>query len=173
MVAVDVGKPVMLINSDIALYQDQQDFIRQWVETPDKCLQFGIRWNHRVGKGVQTAQQEGWGIDAFRFTPEMAQSLPDIGYGIGLPMWDYWIPWHFRVAGYSFRADPRPVMYHERHPINWSQADHNSGWDRLYAHYKLVMPKFADKRPGCNPVDINRQIQVIRAEAMKNAESAF
>lgn len=143
MQAVRLQTPVMLINSDIEIYQNRDEFVSQWVDVPDDTMQFGVRWNYH--SSLRHADEEQWGIDAFRFTPQTAEQLPDYGFGIGLPVWDFWLPWHHkRVNQGKMRTDPRPVMFHQNHLLNWTVEDHARGCKVMKRVYNVDKPELDD-----------------------------
>jgi hypothetical protein len=124
--ALEVDTSILLINSDIQIWGDPQilsDLISQPGET---TLAIGVRWNHAPGADLTTAKRERWGLDAFVLTPEMAATVPRLPFAIGRPVWDWWLPTHFRDIGYSFRWLDQPWLYHELHALAWSQTE----WDR-------------------------------------------
>ncbi len=122
---LQTGLPFLLINSDIEINGDPR-VITDALAHPDK-LTIGVRYNHDAGQPLQSACYEPWGLDAFLMTPELAATVPNLPFGIGKPVWDYWLPHHFRIRGYKFHWIRRPFFFHERHPLGWSVAEWNMG----------------------------------------------
>jgi hypothetical protein len=137
--SIKLGKPVLLINSDIEIYGPQSR-----LKVQDKTLTVGIR--HNYTDGLLTAEREPWGLDAFIFTPEMAETLPDLQFGIGRPMWDYWIPLHFQRKGFHMDFVGEPFFYHKAHPVHWSHEDWCMGAEWVSLHYDYDFESFADVR---------------------------
>ncbi len=88
--AREIGQTILLINSDIEIHGEQR-VIREAIETG---VLVGIR--HDYKDQWWTGSRFIWGLDAFSFTPEQAAELPYDPYCIGKPVWDYWLPQHFR-----------------------------------------------------------------------------
>jgi hypothetical protein len=120
-VASDRATTILLLNSDIEIHGPQSRLLDSMRPNTLVC---GIRHNHTSRS--KPAQREPWGIDAFVITPAMAQDLPRLPLQIGRPMWDYWLPLHFRGRKYAIRLIESPLFFHKSHPLHWSQDD----WDR-------------------------------------------
>lgn len=130
-VGIAIDLPFMLLNSDIEI-QGRHEHITQALSNPDK-LTIGVRWNYS-GK-LQSATSEPWGLDCFLMTPAMAKTLPQMPFGIGKPVWDYWLPLHFRELGHAFNWIKEPFFYHEIHPIAWTQKEWLFGAETLRQQY--------------------------------------
>ena len=130
-VGIAIGFPFLLLNSDIEI-QGRHEHITQALYNPEK-LTIGVRWNY--SGNLQSAAAEPWGLDAFLMTPKMAKTLPQMPFGIGKPVWDYWLPLHFRELGHTFNWIVEPFFYHESHAIAWSQAEWMFGAETLRRHY--------------------------------------
>jgi hypothetical protein len=127
------GLPFLLINSDIEIYGDHTA-IDEALALPDR-LSIGIRYNHDAGSNRRRSQREGAGLDCFLLTPEMAETIPDLPFMIGMPVWDYWLPYHFRRLGYAFHWIGEPLFFHATHEIQWSREDWVRGSSWLNDHY--------------------------------------
>lgn len=132
-VAVETGKAVLLVNADCETYGDPNVLIELMGA---RRLVMGIRYNY-LGDYRVAPSREAWGIDSFVITPEMVLELPRLGFGIGCPVWDYWIPLHFQLAKYSIVATSEPWLYHRTHHLAWEQSD----W--------LVGAAISRGSPGC------------------------
>jgi hypothetical protein len=123
--AIELESAVLLINSDIELYGNQD-----WVTFDERNQFVGIRWNYDIRPQLSTEFQ--WGLDAFTFTPRQAAFLPaDMPYGIGQAMWDYAIPAIMQYHGVSTNLLHRPLLYHRNHQQNWSESGWHIGADWL------------------------------------------
>lgn len=131
------GLPFLLINSDIEINGDPQVIIDALAE-PEK-LTIGVRYNHEPGQSIIAAEYEQWGLDCFLMTPDLAATVPNLPFGIGKPVWDYWLPHHFRSRGYRFHWIRRPFFFHERHPLGWSQTEWNLGARWMKEFYGLPL----------------------------------
>jgi hypothetical protein len=144
--AIEIGRPMLLINSDCEIYGDQSLLLDK---IADRSLVAGLRWNFR-GSCYAKARRERWGIDAFYVTPEMAWSLPDLDFAIGYPMWDYWLPCHFLSLGYEMRFIGEPLIFHHSHKSHWLQKDLDLGASWVRTHYGDEL--------GGNPETLRRQL---------------
>lgn len=130
---VDQG-PGLLINSDIKITSTQQEFEKDW--TP-KAKQFnvGVRWDFEAPKGPKVINK--CGVDAFLITEEVMQLLPDVGFLIGVPMWDYWIVWHMLTERFRIQSKISQGLLHLKHAINWTKEDMDRGKEIMHAEYGL------------------------------------
>lgn len=131
------GLPFLLINSDIEIYGDYA-LIDAAIDCRDK-LTIGVRYNHVADQDRKNAILEPCGLDAFFMTPDMADTVPDLPFAIGKPVWDYWLPHHFRELGYSFRWIDTPCFFHKVHEVMWSQMEWDIGSKWLADHYGLTL----------------------------------
>lgn len=136
-VGCQAGLPFLLINSDIEIHGDPQ-LLSDAIDEPEK-LTIGIRWNHEDGSGRHTAKREQWGLDAFLMTPAMAATVPALPFGIGKPVWDYWVPQHFRSIGLEFHWIKKPFFFHEKHPLAWSQKEWDLGARWMHQQYGVKL----------------------------------
>lgn len=134
-VSIRIDAPVLIINSDCETYGDPDCIVH---EMAARTLVMGVRHNYAGYRHIQ-ASREAWGIDAFVITPSMASDMPRLGFGIGVPVWDYWIPLHFQQAGFSIVAASDPWLYHKTHVLAWSQDDWAVGADIIHRHYGYPM----------------------------------
>ena len=122
--AVATGQKILLINSDIEIHGEQR-IIREAV---DDAVLVGIRhdYQHYWWQGSRFV----WGLDVFSFTPEQALALPYAPFSIGKPVWDYWLPQHFRSIGQRMNFVGEPLFFHKMHQTNWSEAEWitGAGW---------------------------------------------
>jgi hypothetical protein len=122
-----VNTPLKLIlNSDIEMLHDCSSFLTQ-------APALGIRRNY-----FDTPMDddiERWGIDAFLLTNEICESFPDLDFGIGQPMWDYWVPWHLEHIGVKHNWIADPLFFHKRHEIQWDNSALETGQRLIDEHY--------------------------------------
>jgi hypothetical protein len=110
--------PILLINSDIEIRDAPEQFAAEWMGGDADTLICGIRRDHH--HGTYHSVIHPYGIDAFRITPAMAESIPDDGFVIGSPGWDYWLPWRMSQNGYKIRAAKSQLM-HEIHDMGYDR----------------------------------------------------
>lgn len=119
------GMPFLLINADVELRGDHTP-LTDALAMPDR-LTIAVRYNYAPGEERRHAQREPAGLDAFLITPEMVTKVPQMPFGIGKPVWDYWLPHHLRSVGYKFNWINKAILYHENHPIQWSKKEWETG----------------------------------------------
>lgn len=110
---------ILLINSDIEIRDTQQQFDREWNAPSEDVLICGVRYEHKPKS--HRKELNPYGIDAFRITPPMVKHFEqseDFGYTIGVPGWDYWLPWTLHLASFAVhRADS--LLMHEIHDMGY------------------------------------------------------
>jgi hypothetical protein len=131
-VAVKLDRTILLINSDIEVYGQHERLAEHLADPMSQTV--GIRFNYANGD-YESAVIEPHGLDVFSFTPAMARSLPGSPLCIGKPVWDYWVPCHFRSLGYKFNFIGDPMFFHSKHDIQWSGEDWMTGARWLEANY--------------------------------------
>ncbi len=143
-VARKLNHPVLLINSDIEIYGDQSQIIDPLRQGKQVA---GIRWNYPKTKtgcpDYQAATRELWGLDAFSFTPDQAETYPELPLAIGRPFWDYWIPTHAKAHGHEMQFIGERMFFHARHKLHWSEHDWHIGRDVVAKEYGVDYDKNA------------------------------
>lgn len=130
---VDQG-PGLLINSDIKITSTEEEFKEDW--TPkSKQFNVGVRWDFDGPKTPKTINK--CGVDAFLITEEVMRLLPDVGFLIGVPMWDYWIIWHMMTERFRIQSKVSQGLLHLKHEINWTNEDMERGKAIMHAEYGL------------------------------------
>jgi hypothetical protein len=130
----------IVINSDIEIHGEQATLLKAF----DAGVPVGIR--HNYDSHWWTGEAEKWGIDVFGFTPEIAATLPQLPLQIGKPMWDYFVPHHFRVIGVNKNWINEPLFFHAKHELNWTQDDWQAGADVFTKHYGFEDTNWAEYR---------------------------
>lgn len=118
---ISSSQQFMVINSDIEI-SGNLTILSEAIKARGH-LTIGVRYNYDKGKDIASARREPAGLDVFVMTPELAETVIDIGLGIGKPTWDYWLPLHFHNLGVKFNWIQSPLFFHESHPIGWSNTD--------------------------------------------------
>jgi hypothetical protein len=131
-VAVKLDRTILLINSDIEIYGQHERLAKHLADPLSQTV--GIRFNY-ANNDYESSVIEPHGLDVFSFTPAMARSLPVSPLCIGKPVWDYWVPCHFRSLGYEFQFIGEPMFFHSKHDIQWSGEDWMTGARWLEANY--------------------------------------
>lgn len=126
-------QPGLILNSDIHLLSTRDQMARDW--TPDsRHFKIGIRWEQHPKTGQ--AKLLKYGIDAFLITPEIAQNTPDIGMALGVPVWDYWLPFHAVTRlGKRLVTKKTDGLRHVAHVQNWHQSESDIGFQIMREQY--------------------------------------
>lgn len=128
---VDIGRTVadsvLLINSDIETI-GSFDVVQKCVVSRKPMV--GIRHNYDTEIGA--SRLELWGIDVFLVPPHV--EVPELGFAIGRPMWDYWMCWVLENSG-PVEWVGKPLFYHKSHELNWSTSEWTIGSDEFMNHY--------------------------------------
>jgi len=132
--AKHINDTVLLINSDIEMIYSIKEF-RYWESVETNIFKMGIRWNQT--KGTTTLCPAG--IDAFQITPSIANSLPNLGFVIGCPHWDYWIVYHLWKLGYDISVIDTMRLLHEVHDDRWSDTDYLNT-EKLFTNNYPISP---------------------------------
>lgn len=129
--SIEENDYALILNSDISIKDSQTQFYQRWVPKDD-ALTIGIRWNGSPGSKKRT--RESWGIDAFLLSPQMALMVPEMGFQIGLPGWDFWMVYLFHLAGYHIETS-RSRLFHHRHDKGWNSQDQLAYRRMVCEHY--------------------------------------
>lgn len=124
------GLPTLLINSDIAIYGDQQ-LLRDSLAVRKPFV--GVRYNWKDWPG--NCKRELWGIDAFMLFPEQIKTFPNLDLAIGFPFWDYWLPYHLEQSNFDFDWVGKPYFYHQDHAKYWDEVALETGKNILRDYY--------------------------------------
>jgi len=135
-VGIETDRPFFLINSDIEVNGHTQEIEQALRSFRESKLTIGVRWNF---DGRQEAQREPAGLDVFGLTPAMGRTLPSLPFSIGKPVWDYWLPHHFRTFGYGFHWINFPFFFHQAHAVQWSNEEWLFGARVLKTQYDLCL----------------------------------
>jgi hypothetical protein len=122
------GFDCIFLNSDISIKDTGPQFRGQWIRRSDSELIIGIRKDYLHVGGKKTLTP--YGIDAFRISPSMQNAIQDEGFVIGMPGWDYWLPWRINRAGFSICV-AKSSLLHPLHEMGWNQEQCNSGRELL------------------------------------------
>jgi hypothetical protein len=118
-------KEVLLVNSDIKLaYQNQKEFESYFNHQEQNVLTCGIRYGI-AQNGRHTFNP--YGIDVFRFFPGMLRALPETDFCLGVPGWDYWIPFYLCTAlKFKLRTYFHTQIEHLEHEDRWNDTDQST-----------------------------------------------
>ena len=113
------GKFSFILNADIAL----SPLVGQLLSK--KCCGITLipRWQMPLSGENEAPEKDPWGYDGVWLGPDLRGIFNNRAFGMGLPWWDYWIPFRGLYLGYSLRILEKPLAFHARHPKSWSEKD--------------------------------------------------
>lgn len=115
-VAVTEDSPILLINADIEMYGDQKRLIDL---VAARRAAVGVR--HNYDSLHCDAKMELWGLDAFLVYPEQVSQFHRTEFAIGVPMWDWWLPWELNRVGGESEWIAERFFFHKNHQQAWSE----------------------------------------------------
>ncbi len=81
------------------------------------------RWQMNRPGEFANAEMDPWGYDGVFLGPEMQGVFRNRAFGLGLPWWDYWIPFRALCLGHPVRILRKPMAFHEIHEEQWNEED--------------------------------------------------
>lgn len=127
------NEPGLILNSDIHLLSTRDQMQRDW-SVDGRFFRIGIRWEQHPKTGM--ARLLKYGIDAFLITPDIAEQAPDIGMALGVPVWDYWLPYHVvHKMGKRLVTKKTDGLRHMAHVQNWHNSESDIGFSIMRDHY--------------------------------------
>lgn len=150
----------VLLNSDIRLdYSNPADFTDQISTNDQNVLVCGIRCDINE-RNLQSFNP--FGIDVFVFKPGMLSLLPKTTFCLGMPGWDYWIPYclvtqHSKQLRTIFDSRIEHVSHNDR----WNERDLNKAWQQIGIHCKSV------------PKNITHWIQKVTGRKLWTHQSSY
>jgi len=112
---------VGIVNADICLEPSS----RRGVAVPSGAVAVA----HRVDVTLptdETGERYRWGLDLVLCARETLPELPDDGFELGRPWWDYWLPLALVAGGLRLENLAGVHALHLRHPTRFSPASWTS-----------------------------------------------
>jgi hypothetical protein len=81
------------------------------------------RWLIDSSHQREGAEKDFWGYDGVRLGPELRGLFTNRSFGLGLPWWDYWIPFRALHLGFPLKILDQPLAFHVRHEEKWDEQD--------------------------------------------------
>jgi len=135
LLKVGSDETILILNSDIEIADSRKKFDGEWNESEPDTLVVGIRRDHL--RGSSRGNLNPYGIDAFRITPQLSSLLEKhLEFSIGVPGWDYWIPWRLWSLGKSMRVADSMLM-HETHDLGYPREAIKIAYELLMREYRL------------------------------------
>jgi hypothetical protein len=116
------GKFSLVLNADILLAQSAGNHLSQ----KSKGVTIVPRWqiDRYESKGeMGKMERDPWGYDGVLLGPELRGVFLNRYFGLGLPWWDYWIPFRALHLGHRVQVLQEPLAFHVRHQELWNEKD--------------------------------------------------
>lgn len=122
---------VMLINSDIVLRDESNDFDKYW----DWAVNGLVISNREEHDGTFT----NWnryllGFDVFIINSMHYHLIPQSMFCMGQTWWDYWIPYRFIKHQVAVTEVREPLFFHQVHDIQYDNYD----WVRMTEYFRWM-----------------------------------
>jgi len=113
------GKFSLMLNADILLSENASIYLSQ----KPRAATMIPRWQINRPGEVANAEMDPWGYDGVFLAPEMRGVFRNRAFGLGLPWWDYWIPFRALHLGHQVDILREAVAFHVRHEEQWNEED--------------------------------------------------
>jgi len=113
------GQFSFVLNADIVL---SPQFGPQLFGPPQEITMIP-RWEHPLPRDSGAPEKDPWGYDGTWLGPSLRGIFTNRTFGMGLPWWDYWIPFRGLHLGFALRVLEKPMAFHARHPKRWTEKD--------------------------------------------------
>jgi len=122
---------VMLINSDIVLRDEANEFDKYW-----NCAVNGLVISNREDHNGAFTNGSRYllGFDVFIINSGHYHLIPQSMFCMGQTWWDYWIPYRFIKHGVSVFEAREPLFFHQVHDIQYD----NSEWRRMTEYLRWM-----------------------------------
>jgi hypothetical protein len=109
----------LVLNADILLEPAMKDFLSQEAGGVTMIPRWLVDASHQR----EETEKDPWGYDGVRLGPELRGLFTNRSFGLGLPWWDYWIPFRALHLGHPVRILGKPLAFHVRHEEQWNEKD--------------------------------------------------
>ena len=95
------------------------------------------------------AMYRAFGFDALFFdTSAIANLKMNDAFRVGMPWWDYWLPYALELAGLNIKRFSCPILTHEVHSSTWSKKT----WTELGQQFSSENKHLSLSRLDCEPM---------------------
>jgi hypothetical protein len=130
--------PVLLVNSDLEVYANQEQFIQEWF-SPGNDVRVGYRWNYQ---SYDKCDQEKYGLDIVRLTDKHVRLINDNRMALGIPGWDWWLPAWLHLRGkFDLTRINTPQFFHKSHTLNWQPEQASEATDWIAKKFEISINK--------------------------------
>ena len=116
------GKFSLVLNADILLAENAGTTFSQ----EPRGVTMIPRWQidrYVSGGEMEKMKKDPWGYDGVILGPELRGVFLNRYFGLGLPWWDYWIPFRALHLGHRVQVLQEPLAFHVRHQELWDEKN--------------------------------------------------
>ena len=116
------GKFSLMLNADILLAENAGTTLSQ----EPRGVTMIPRWQidrYESGGEMEKMERDPWGYDGMLLGPELHGVFLNRYFGLGLPWWDYWIPFRALHLGHRVQVLQETLAFHVRHQELWDEKD--------------------------------------------------
>jgi hypothetical protein len=116
------GKFSLVLNADILLAENAGTTFSQ----EPRGVMMIPRWQidrYESGGEMEKMERDPWGYDGVLLGSELRGVFLNRYFGLGLPWWDYWIPFRALHLGHRVQVLQEPLAFHVRHQELWDEKD--------------------------------------------------
>jgi len=110
--------PALVLNADIHLTPEAS----RLAQCPEDAVVILPRWEVETLDSNQ-AEKNPWGWDGVVIGNQLKEKFTNPAFGLGLPWWDYWIPFRALHLGFRVLEPSDPLARHVRHAEKWDEKD--------------------------------------------------
>ena len=113
------SKIALVLNADIVL---RSPALIKTKTGPDDLIMIP-RWDISCFPPTETPRQDPWGFDGVLLGSNLRNKFVNRSFGLGLPWWDYWIPFRGIYLGYRPKIIRSCLALHVSHQEKWDERD--------------------------------------------------
>jgi len=116
------GKFSLMLNADIILAENAGATFSQEPRGVTMIPRWQIDCYESRGE-MEKMEKDPWGYDGVFLGSELREVFLNRYFGLGLPWWDYWIPFRALHLGHRVQVLNEPLAFHARHEERWNEKD--------------------------------------------------
>jgi len=117
--AKNEGRFSLILNADIILAEN----IRTYLNQEASGVTMIPRWLVDSANQQEGGEKDPWGYDGVGLGSELRGIFTNRYFALGMPWWDYWIPFRALHLGHSVRILDEALAFHVRHQERWDEKD--------------------------------------------------
>ena len=116
------GEFSLVLNADILLAESAETTFSQEPRGVTMIPRWQIDCYESRGE-MGKMEKDPWGYDGVLMGSELRGVFLNRYFGLGLPWWDYWIPFRALHLGHRVQVLDEPLAFHVRHQERWNEKD--------------------------------------------------